>query len=69
MKGYWLTLYDGNGRRLGHPWHYETQAEAEAEAQSAFNDSEKVREAVIWHRQSDVPGGDWYWQKAAEVRR
>ncbi len=68
MNGYWLTLYDGNGRRLGRPWWSETLPEAEREAQQAFRDSEKVREALIWRRREGVPPG-WAWEKVREVRR
>ncbi len=63
MHGYWLTLYDGTGRRLGRPWWYDTLSEAEHEAQEAMRDSEKVREALIWRKKEDG------WEKVREVRR
>ncbi len=63
MNGYWLILYDGNGRRLGRPWWSATLPEAEHEAQEAFRDSEKVREAVIYRKLEQG------WEKVREVRR
>ncbi len=68
MNGYWLLLYDGNGRRLGRPWWSATLPEAEHEAALAFGDSEKVREAVVYQKREGVPPG-WAWEKVQEMRR
>jgi hypothetical protein len=69
MNGYWLVLYDGAGRRLGRPWWYETQAEAETEARQAFGDSPKIAEAAVWKPRPSSELAGWGWQQVAAIRR